>query len=102
VKECFESLLLKFGGLDFLVSNAGLAHVAAIDQLEVGDWEKSFAVNAKGHFLVAREALRILKRQGWADRFYLSSPKMFRHRARILGVQCVQSRAGPARARACD
>ncbi len=64
VQETFEGLLLKFGGLDFLVSNAGLAHVAPIDQLEVKDWEKSFAVNAKGHFLAAREAMRILKRQG--------------------------------------
>lgn len=64
VCEGFEKLLLQFGGLDFLVSNAGLAHVAAVDKLELQDWEKSFAVNAKGHFLVARETMRILKRQG--------------------------------------
>ncbi len=64
VKEGFDGLILKFGGIDFLVSNAGLAHVAAIDQLALQDWEKSFAVNARGHFLVAREAMRIMKRQG--------------------------------------
>jgi NAD(P)-dependent dehydrogenase (short-subunit alcohol dehydrogenase family) len=28
------------------------------------DWERSFAVNATGHFLVAREAMRLLIRQG--------------------------------------
>jgi NAD(P)-dependent dehydrogenase (short-subunit alcohol dehydrogenase family) len=28
------------------------------------DWERSFAVNATGHFLVAREAMRILIPQG--------------------------------------
>ena len=63
VKKAFEKIVLEAGGLDFLVSNAGLAHVAAIDKLELQDWEKSFAVNATGHFLVAREAVRLLKRQ---------------------------------------
>lgn len=64
VQKAFRQIVLKCGGLDFLVSNAGLAHVSAIDKLELKDWEKSFAVNATGHFLVAREAVRIMKRQG--------------------------------------
>lgn len=63
VREGFEKVVLTCGGLDFLVSNAGVAHVAAIDKLELKDWEKSLAVNATGHFLVAREAVNILKRQ---------------------------------------
>lgn len=64
VHKAFKQIVLKCGGLDFVVSNAGLAHVSAIDKLELKDWEKSFAVNATGHFLVAREAVRIMKRQG--------------------------------------
>ena len=64
VEAGFREVVLKTGGLDFLVSNAGLAHVAPVDRLELADWEKSLAVNATGHFLVAREAIRILKRQG--------------------------------------
>jgi NAD(P)-dependent dehydrogenase (short-subunit alcohol dehydrogenase family) len=32
--------------------------------LSLDDWERSFAVNARGHFLVSREALRIMKQQG--------------------------------------
>lgn len=63
VREGFEKIILKLGGLDFLVSNAGIAHVSAIDKLDLKDWEKSFAVNATGHFLVAREAMRIFKQQ---------------------------------------
>ena len=63
VKRGIEKIILQCGGMDFLVSNAGVAHVSAIDQLRLEDWEKSFAVNATGHFLVAREVIQLLKRQ---------------------------------------
>jgi rhamnulose-1-phosphate aldolase/alcohol dehydrogenase len=53
-----------YGGLDIVVSNAGIAHSAPIDAMALADWERSFAVNARGHFLVAREAFRVLKAQG--------------------------------------
>ncbi len=68
VRAGFETLILKLGALDFIVSNAGLAHVSAIDQLKIQDWDKSFAVNATGHFLVAREAMQVFKRQGMGGR----------------------------------
>jgi rhamnulose-1-phosphate aldolase/alcohol dehydrogenase len=53
-----------YGGLDVVVSNAGIAHAAAIDRMALADWERSFAVNATGHFLVTRAAFRVLKAQG--------------------------------------
>jgi rhamnulose-1-phosphate aldolase/alcohol dehydrogenase len=53
-----------YGGLDIVVSNAGIAHSAPLDAMALADWERSFAVNARGHFLVTREALRVLKAQG--------------------------------------
>lgn len=64
VRQVIEQIVLKFGGLDFLVSNAGIAHVSPVDELKLEDWEKCLAVNATGHFLAAREAVRIMKRQG--------------------------------------
>jgi rhamnulose-1-phosphate aldolase/alcohol dehydrogenase len=64
VRAAFEETVLAYGGLDILVSNAGVAHSAPVDRMELGDWERSFAVNATGHFLVAREAMRILIAQG--------------------------------------
>jgi NAD(P)-dependent dehydrogenase (short-subunit alcohol dehydrogenase family) len=60
---CGEAML-QFGGVDVLVSNAGIAKSTPIDELSLDDWERSFAVNARGHFLVSREALRIMKQQG--------------------------------------
>jgi NAD(P)-dependent dehydrogenase (short-subunit alcohol dehydrogenase family) len=64
VRAAFETTVLAYGGLDILVSNAGIAHGAPVDRLALADWERSFAVNATGHFLVAREAMRILMPQG--------------------------------------
>ena len=64
VRSAFEEVVLAYGGLDILVSNAGIAHSSPVDRMELADWERSFAVNATGHFLVAREAMRVLKAQG--------------------------------------
>jgi len=55
VRAAFEETVLRWGGLDVLVSNAGIAHSAPVDRMALADWERSFAVNATGHFLVARE-----------------------------------------------
>ena len=64
VRAAFEEAVLAYGGLDVLVSNAGIAHSAPVARMELADWERSFAVNSTGHFLVAREAMRVLIAQG--------------------------------------
>ncbi len=64
VRGAFEAAVLTYGGLDILVSNAGVAHSVAVAEMARADWERSFAVNSTGHFLVAREAMRLLIRQG--------------------------------------
>ncbi|HEV7588350.1 MAG TPA: bifunctional rhamnulose-1-phosphate aldolase/short-chain dehydrogenase [Longimicrobium sp.] len=64
VAAAFERAALEFGGVDVVVSNAGIAHCAPIEELELEDWERSLAVNATGHFLVTRAALRHFRRQG--------------------------------------
>jgi rhamnulose-1-phosphate aldolase/alcohol dehydrogenase len=64
VRAAFEETVLAYGGVDVIVSNAGIAHSSPVVDLALADWERSFAVNATGHFLVAREAMRILMAQG--------------------------------------
>jgi rhamnulose-1-phosphate aldolase/alcohol dehydrogenase len=75
VRAALEEALLAYGGLDIVVSNAGIAHSAPIDQLDLADWERSFSVNTTGHFLVAREALRVLKAQGLGGAFVFVATK---------------------------
>ncbi len=60
----FAEAARAFGGLDIVVSNAGTAPTGRIEDLSLQTWEQSLAVNATGHFLVAREAVKMLRAQG--------------------------------------
>jgi 3-oxoacyl-[acyl-carrier protein] reductase/pteridine reductase len=51
----------ELGRLDILVNNAGLFETAPLDQLTVAQWDAVFETNARGPFLVAREALPHLR-----------------------------------------
>ncbi len=64
VERAFEAAVLAYGGLDVLFSNAGIAKSAPVERLELRDWERSLAVNATGHFLCARAAMRLFASQG--------------------------------------
>jgi rhamnulose-1-phosphate aldolase/alcohol dehydrogenase len=64
VTEMTERVVLEYGGLDILVASAGLASSAPITETTLGDWEQIFAVLARGYFLAAREAFRVLIDQG--------------------------------------
>ena len=63
VVAAFNHVRLTYGGLDILVSNAGIAPVGAIDELPLADWQRAFDINTTGHFLVAREAVKLMKEQ---------------------------------------
>lgn len=63
VRAAYERIALEYGGLDILVSNAGIALNGPLDELTLESWERSFAVNTTGHFLVARETLALMKTQ---------------------------------------
>ena len=63
VAEAFVETRLEYGGLDILVSNAGIAPVGAIDKLELSEWQRSLDINTTGHFLVAAKTVQTLKEQ---------------------------------------
>ncbi len=64
VAQAFHRAVLAYGGVDICVSNAGIARSGSVESLSLVDWEDSLAVNATGHFLVCREAMRLFRRQG--------------------------------------
>jgi NAD(P)-dependent dehydrogenase (short-subunit alcohol dehydrogenase family) len=51
-----------FGGLDVLVNNAGVVQSGPIGEFSERDWDRTFAVNAKGIYLMVQAALPALKR----------------------------------------
>ena len=63
VAVAYREAILAYGGVDVVVSNAGLASGAPIEETSVELWDRDHSVLAKGYFLVAREAFRILREQ---------------------------------------
>lgn len=54
----------RFGGIDALVNNAGLVKMGMLESYEESDWDRLFAVNVKGVFLVSRAAIPALRERG--------------------------------------
>jgi rhamnulose-1-phosphate aldolase/alcohol dehydrogenase len=64
VDAAYRRAILTYGGVDVVVSNAGLASSAPIEETSVALWDRNHAVLAKGYFLVSRAAFRLWKAQG--------------------------------------
>jgi 3-oxoacyl-[acyl-carrier protein] reductase len=52
------------GRLDIVVNNAGVGCRGKVDELALADWDRVFAVNLRGVFLVTKGAVPLLKKQG--------------------------------------
>lgn len=59
----FAETAVEFGGIDILVSNAGLASSAPIEETTLELWNKNMDILSTGYFLVSREAFRMFRAQ---------------------------------------
>jgi rhamnulose-1-phosphate aldolase/alcohol dehydrogenase len=64
VEDAFAAAIETFGGVDIVVSNAGVASSAAIEETTLAEWNRNQAILGTGYFLVSRTAFRLLRRQG--------------------------------------
>jgi len=64
VIAAFDRAAIEFGGVDILVSNAGIASAAAIEDTSLALWNRNQSILATGYFLVGREAFKQMKVQG--------------------------------------
>lgn len=64
VATAFAEAVEHYGGVDILVSNAGIASSAALEETSLAEWERNHSILVTGYFLVARDAFRILRQQG--------------------------------------
>jgi rhamnulose-1-phosphate aldolase/alcohol dehydrogenase len=63
VVASFHDAILAYGGVDIVVSNAGIASASPVEETSLALWQKNMDVLATGYFLVAREAFRLMQRQ---------------------------------------
>ena len=74
VAAAFRAAALAFGGVDLVVSNAGLSISRPLLETTAADWDLQHDVMAKGSFLVSREAARVMRAQGMGgDIVYICS-----------------------------
>jgi NAD(P)-dependent dehydrogenase (short-subunit alcohol dehydrogenase family) len=64
VRAGFAEAVLAFGGVDIVVNNAGLSVSKPLAETSESDYDLMNDVMPRGSFLVAQEAVRILREQG--------------------------------------
>lgn len=62
VDRATEAVVDRFGGIDILISNAGIQIVAPVHEYSFSDWKRMQAIHLDGAFLTTRAALRHMYR----------------------------------------
>ena len=55
----------EFGVVDLLVNNAGIQHVAPIDEFPMEQWDRIIAINLTSAFVAMRAAIPGMRQKGW-------------------------------------
>jgi 3-hydroxybutyrate dehydrogenase len=85
IEEMMAAARGVFGGVDILVNNAVVRHVAAIETMASEDWDEDLAVNLSAAFHTIRLALPVMKANNWGRIINVSS---------IYGLVGAPNRAG--------
>ncbi|MCT8158695.1 bifunctional rhamnulose-1-phosphate aldolase/short-chain dehydrogenase [Pseudoruegeria sp. SHC-113] len=63
VERAFAAACVAFGGVDILVSNAGIASSAPVEETSLAMWNKNMEILSTGYFLVSRAAFKLMRVQ---------------------------------------
>jgi NAD(P)-dependent dehydrogenase (short-subunit alcohol dehydrogenase family) len=68
VRACVRAVLRRFGRLDALINNAGIADPSGrpIEKLSLGEWNRKIGVNLTGVFLMTKHCTPHLRKAGGA------------------------------------
>ncbi|WP_102224923.1 bifunctional rhamnulose-1-phosphate aldolase/short-chain dehydrogenase [Acidimangrovimonas sediminis] len=64
VDAAYAAMAVEYGGVDILVSNAGIASSAPVEETSLDLWNRNMEILSTGYFLVSRAAFRLLRQQG--------------------------------------
>ena len=65
IAEMVRKAIDRFGSVDVLVNNAGIQHVAPVDEFPVDKWDAIIAINLSSAFHATRAALPAMKKKKW-------------------------------------
>jgi rhamnulose-1-phosphate aldolase/alcohol dehydrogenase len=64
IYSAYENAILQFGGVDIIVNNAGISISKSIAEHSLEEWDRLFDILVKGQFMVSKEGIAILRKQG--------------------------------------
>lgn len=65
IKAMIAKTIADEGAVDILINNAGVQHVAPVDQFPIDKWNEILAVNLTSAFVATRFALPGMRSRGW-------------------------------------
>ncbi len=65
IVKMVQGAIAEFGAVDLLVNNAGIQHVAPVDDFPPAKWDAILAINLSAAFHTVRAALPAMKKKGW-------------------------------------
>jgi len=77
IREMFHIIKQEFGGLDIVFNNAGILKSDPIEDLDVKDLDRHYAIIGRGSFIVSQEAFRVMKEQGIGGNMVFNITKNF-------------------------
>lgn len=64
IQSAYENVVLQFGGVDIIVNNAGISISKSIAEHSLEEWDRLYDILVKGQFMVSKEGIAILRKQG--------------------------------------
>ena len=77
VERAIDSVVARHGGIDILVSNAGVQHYGDVITTSESDWDRVININVKGCFLAAKFAVPHMRKRAGAAIAVLGSVQSF-------------------------
>ena len=65
VRQLIAHAVSELGGVDILINNAGIQHVAPVDEFPEDKWDAVIAINLSADFHAIKAALPQMKKRGW-------------------------------------
>lgn len=73
VSSCLRSTIERYGAPTILIANAGVGGFGSITDLDVGTWDRAFAVNTRSVFLLLQAISRLMVERGEAGSIVITT-----------------------------
>lgn len=92
-KAALEATQAKLGGLDILINNAAIFTAAPIVEIDLADYQRTFAINVEGPLFLMQEAAKLMIEQGTGGKIINMASQAGRRGESLVAVYCASKAA---------